>query len=234
MTAEADTVPMTREEMIEFLTGHYRYHTMNSWNNARSYARNVKVHSLPDLTSEQREKCYALLDCENVYDQINYPLHEFDRAHPGWTTGYNGRSSGYIVLYQTDGGRPPRVYPGRGTDGDTDFSDWENEDLEARVALVKDFDDAVDAVIAEFVATADAMQVVEDTVVRYERKRRFVYPEEEKVAKRTTTIVLRVDHDKDTDADTVDAELSRVLCFADLGAEVSFHDAEVIDTVERE
>lgn len=31
-----------RNEMIRFLTGHFRYFTMNSWNGCSSYANNVK------------------------------------------------------------------------------------------------------------------------------------------------------------------------------------------------
>lgn len=233
MTAEADTVPMTREEMIEFLTGHYRYHTMNSWNNARSYARNVKVHSLPDLTSEQREKCYALLQAENVFDTINDPLHEFDRTHKGWTTGYNGRSAGYIVLYQTDGGVPPRVYPGRSTDEDGGFSGWEDDDLRARVELVKDFDAAVDGVIANFVHVATTMRVVEETTVTCTRTRRWI-SEDEEVPRRTTTLVVRVDHDDAADAADVVAALGDKLEDG-LGVpgSVYVHEAYTLDSVER-
>ena len=37
---------MTRKQMIDFLSDHFRYHTMNSWNNATSYARCVKLNRL--------------------------------------------------------------------------------------------------------------------------------------------------------------------------------------------
>lgn len=38
-----------REEMVKFLTSHFRYHTMNSWNNATSYAHNVKLYNFESL-----------------------------------------------------------------------------------------------------------------------------------------------------------------------------------------
>ena len=31
-----------RKEMVEFLTSHFRYNTMNSWNNSTSYAHSVE------------------------------------------------------------------------------------------------------------------------------------------------------------------------------------------------
>ena len=31
-----------RKEMVEFLTSHFRYNAMNSWNNSTSYAHSVE------------------------------------------------------------------------------------------------------------------------------------------------------------------------------------------------
>lgn len=36
----------SRSQMTDFLTMHFRYPTMNSWNNAVSYACNLKIHKL--------------------------------------------------------------------------------------------------------------------------------------------------------------------------------------------
>ena len=36
----------SRSQMTDFLTKHFRYPTMNSWNNAVSYACNLKIHKL--------------------------------------------------------------------------------------------------------------------------------------------------------------------------------------------
>ena len=49
----------SRSQMTDFLTKHFRYPTMNSWNNAVSYACNLKIHSL-GLCDEVYEKLYDL------------------------------------------------------------------------------------------------------------------------------------------------------------------------------
>jgi transcription elongation factor Elf1 len=90
----------SRKEMVDFLTNHYRYDTMNGWNCSTSYAHNVKIHKL-GLTSSQIDKAYELLDIEETYDEINCLLNEFAEDHNYvWQVGFNGRSGGYLVLYQ--------------------------------------------------------------------------------------------------------------------------------------
>ena len=37
---------LAKEEMIEFLEGHFRYSTANTWNCQTSYAVNVKLHNI--------------------------------------------------------------------------------------------------------------------------------------------------------------------------------------------
>ena len=89
-----------REAMIAFLEGHFRYHTMNSWNRATSYANCVKIHRL-DLTREQMDKAWAMLDMEEVFDAIHGIIQEWSVEHDWrWQVGFNGRSGGYLVLYQ--------------------------------------------------------------------------------------------------------------------------------------
>lgn len=53
----------SRREMESFLRDHFRYPTMNSWNQATSYACNLKVHSL-GLASEITSKLYDMLDTQ--------------------------------------------------------------------------------------------------------------------------------------------------------------------------
>jgi hypothetical protein len=103
----------SRKAMVDFLTNHFRYDTMNSWNCNSSYAHCVKVHSL-GLTSEQIDKAYELLDMDETYDNINDLLEEFAESHNyAWQVGFNGRSGGYLVLYQ--GGRKALDYKSRCT-----------------------------------------------------------------------------------------------------------------------
>jgi ribosomal protein S27AE len=94
--------PRSRKDMIEFLNSHARYHTMNSWNASTSYSVCVKVNNL-SLTREQRDACYEMLDIEDVWDESRYNdvLRDFDERHNWeWQIGTNGRSGGYLVLYQ--------------------------------------------------------------------------------------------------------------------------------------
>ena len=92
-----------REPMIGFLRDHGRYWTMNSWNRSTSYANCVKIHRL-GLTPEQLENAWAMLDMSEVYDTIQDLLNDWAAAHDWrWQVGFNGRSGGYLVLYQ--GGR---------------------------------------------------------------------------------------------------------------------------------
>lgn len=90
----------SRRAMTEFLAKHFRYNTMNSWNQSTSYANNIKVYNL-GLSKEQEEKLYAMLDTAEFYTYINEMLYDFSAEHNHlWQVGFNGRSSGYLVLYQ--------------------------------------------------------------------------------------------------------------------------------------
>jgi hypothetical protein len=108
--------PRTKAAILAFLSGHFRYHTMNSWNLGTSYAVQQKISQL-NLTAEQRTACYAMLDVEDsaVLCGYNEVLQAFDRRHDYcWQIGANGRSGGYLVLYQ--GGRKPSGYKSRCTE----------------------------------------------------------------------------------------------------------------------
>ena len=106
-----DVDTSNRNEMINFLKNHFRYHTMNSWNNSTSYANNVKIYNL-GLTHEQDEKLYELLETDEFYDEIEGFLSYFAQTHDyQYQVGFNGRNSGYLVLYK--GGRKPLEYKSR-------------------------------------------------------------------------------------------------------------------------
>ena len=88
-----------RKEMVEFLTSHFRYNTMNSWNNSTSYAHNVKIYNL-ELTEEQEDKLYKMIDIDEFYDEIQWLMDDFAANHNyEWQVGFNGKGSGYLVLY---------------------------------------------------------------------------------------------------------------------------------------
>lgn len=86
--------------MVEFLSNHFRYHTLNSWNNSTSYANNLKIYNL-GLSREVEEKAWELLNVEEVFRMINELLQDWGREHDyQWQARFNGRSGGYLVLYQ--------------------------------------------------------------------------------------------------------------------------------------
>lgn len=94
--------PRTKSQMAEYLQGHARYNTMNSWNGSTSYSNCVKVSHL-NLTNEERDFCYEALDISHAHDEsgFNMALRDFDREHQyRYQIGSNGRSGGYLVLYR--------------------------------------------------------------------------------------------------------------------------------------
>lgn len=97
----------SRSEMIQFLLRHLRYDTMNSWNRSTSYACNLKLHRL-GLDAATVEKLYDMLDTQEFFDSQQSLRQQFGIEHDyRWQVGMNGRSGGYLVLYQgevrTDG-----------------------------------------------------------------------------------------------------------------------------------
>ncbi len=100
-----------REEMVAFLKNHYRYFTMRSWNRSTSYANNMKIYNL-HLPFETKDKLYDMLEVDDVWFQLGILKEEFAMAHGyQWQVGWNGRSSGYLVLYS--GGRKKLDYKSR-------------------------------------------------------------------------------------------------------------------------
>lgn len=92
----------SQKAMVEFLSNHFRYNTMNSWNNSTSYANNLKIYNL-GLPREVEEKAWELLNVEEVSRMINGLLLDWCRKHDyQWQARFNGRSGGYLVLYQGD------------------------------------------------------------------------------------------------------------------------------------
>lgn len=150
-----------RNEMIAFLKNHFRYHTMNSWNNATSYANNVKLYNL-NIPDNNYEKAADLLfgEYENRYVINEMVTEHFEKftAETGFAAGFNGRSGGYIVMYDTE--YDPKsnkrvVYPGRSIDQYEDFEEFENDELETRVKLVCEFDKMCDNLIQDFINLLD-------------------------------------------------------------------------------
>jgi hypothetical protein len=85
------------KQMFNFLKGHFEYSTLNSWNGLESIANNVKLYNL-GLTGDW---CNTLSLLESgEYESLNWMIVCWQEEHPGYKVGFNGRSGGYLVLYE--------------------------------------------------------------------------------------------------------------------------------------
>ena len=92
----------SRREMTDYLRNHFRYSTMNSWNHATSYACDLKIYGL-GLDPEIESKLYDMLDTREFLLMRQEALYLFNAVHNfRWQAGFNGRSGGYLILYQGD------------------------------------------------------------------------------------------------------------------------------------
>lgn len=90
----------SRQEMTDFLTNHFRYHTLHSWNCSTSYANCVKINRL-DLSSAQLHTAWDLLSVNHLYHPFTMLFNAWaSQRQWRWQIGFNGRSHGYLVLYQ--------------------------------------------------------------------------------------------------------------------------------------
>lgn len=165
---------MDIEEMRSFLRDHFRYPTMNSWNDSTSYAHNVKLHAL-NLSPALRNVAYDLIDTVEFQEAMRELLDDFSAYHGyEYQAGFNGRSGGYLVLYQ--GGQKADgtvfTWSGRPMDQREDFSSWDEDDLRKRVEIVQSFDKLRDDLRTLLVEYCNAYDVVDVTVLvpRTERK----------------------------------------------------------------
>ena len=90
------------KQMFNFLKNHFTYSTMNSWNRLESIANNVKLHKLS--LSGDWGVAYDFLN-NGEYATLTYMIEDWEAEHPGYRVGFNGRSGGYLVLYNKDNNR---------------------------------------------------------------------------------------------------------------------------------
>lgn len=147
------------KSMWNFLKEHLTYDTLNSWNRQASFANNVKLYNLNldgDWTVVMRY-LFDEADCGGLQAMIDGEIQTFNEEHyPNYRVGFNGRSNGYLVLYNEDG--YGTVLPECVADYDTyeDFKEevkagWNaynvsdfNKELRDTVELVRDFDKLCD------------------------------------------------------------------------------------------
>lgn len=90
----------SRKAMTDYLSKHFRYPTGNSWNQSTSYACNLKVTHL-DLDHDTQSQLLDLVFIPEFQDAATSLIYDFAQTHNFcWQAGWNGRSGGYLVLYQ--------------------------------------------------------------------------------------------------------------------------------------
>ena len=90
----------SRQKMTQYLTTHFRYPTLNSWNRSTSYACNLKITHL-GLSPEVVDKLFDMIQTQGFFDAMDECKWEFAAKHNYlWQAEMNGRSGGYLVLYQ--------------------------------------------------------------------------------------------------------------------------------------
>jgi len=90
----------SRGAMTGYLAGHFRYSTMGSWNYSTSYAHCLKIHRL-DLETDIVNKLFDLILVPEFFEPLDDLMRGFGESHNYcWQACMNGRSNGYLVLYQ--------------------------------------------------------------------------------------------------------------------------------------
>ena len=92
------------KSMWNFLHDHFQYYTMNSWNNSKSIANNVKLYNL-GLEGDWWSVVRYLnddADCGLLQMYIDDEIKAFEEEHRWYKVFFNGRSGGYLVLCNVD------------------------------------------------------------------------------------------------------------------------------------
>jgi hypothetical protein len=161
-----------KKEMIKFLINHVRYWTLSSWNKMSSYACNVKIYQM-GFEREVSESLYNLTQLQEFFDDLDYIFDNFFYdTNKQYRIGFNGRSNGYLVLYNNKSGN---------SIDHTDILDWDIDQLKERVDLVQTFDKAIDEYISCCVYTAKNAKIVEETYTVEKTRQVIKYNEVETI-----------------------------------------------------
>lgn len=93
--------PRGLRKRFEYVRDHFRYNTMNSWNQATAPARCIKIYEL-GFERELVDKAFQVLEVDNYHRLSGFtaPLDDWQAwwGHE-YQWGTNGRSGGYVVMY---------------------------------------------------------------------------------------------------------------------------------------
>ena len=173
------------KSMWNFLKNHYTYYTMNSCNRQESFAHNVKLYNLNlegDWTVAMRY-LFDNTDSGLLQLAIEDEIREFEARNECYSVYFNGRSGGYLVLY--DVALRGTVIPKCVSDYDTykDFKEdvtagWNgyrvsdfNRELREAVAIVREFDKLCDRlrdIVNDFSLRSFDRDKLEASLIRFE------------------------------------------------------------------
>ena len=178
-----------RKTLEDYLSKHFRYYTMNSWNQSTSYANNIKLYNLNIAATygeDAKDKAWRIvcdpeLDCTELDMVVSDIMHDF-QDKTGYAMGINGRSGGYIVLYDTT--RDPytnavNVLPGRGIDMNAEFPVWDIDSLRERAELVAEFDETCEQIVEAFMQFVLDAEIIEQTRTIEITTRHLMMPDKE-------------------------------------------------------
>lgn len=160
----------SRKAMIDFLQNHYRYYTLNSWNRSTSYAQKVKIYDLP-IPQDMRDRAYDIVGGAIIAPEFDFIIQdEFEQftSDTGYAAGFNGRSSGYIVMRDTEWNPTSQtisIRPGRAIDQDENFEEWSMDMLKDRVEIVTRFDRMCDNILNKFIELLQNSEVETQTEI---------------------------------------------------------------------
>jgi len=92
----------SKEAVANFLLSHFRYDTMNGLIRSTSYANCVKINRL-GLSGTTQEKARVIISVGDYWNELSWVIREFEQdMGADYTIGTNGRSAGYLVLYESE------------------------------------------------------------------------------------------------------------------------------------
>ena len=174
------------KDMWEFLRYHYHYDTMNSWNNSISIANNVKLYNLG--LSGYYWKLLEIFEVDN-YRTINNMIEvwESEEVDNKYRVGFNGRSGGYLVLYNEDNNGSVLdscIYNDTYEDFKSEVQNYYGslknykDRLLEQVELVQKFDLLCNDLVRECQYMLDNCEIVEEEVLTPKTIKKIIYKNE--------------------------------------------------------
>ncbi len=186
----------TLKDKYKYISNHFYYFTMNSWNRTTSIANNIKAYNLP-LSREQKNKFFEILADENLSEEfyaiINNTIREYEAKEKAEYNNinvfFNGRSGGYLVLTPANSNK--NIINEIITDFDNydealqDLKDWGSTHKEAQEELkaiilndfeiVKSFDIFCDELLSKTIYILDNAKIENFEYYKKEVQKTLIY-----------------------------------------------------------